>query len=581
MKKAVGMLSLLLSAALFTLPHQLHAQAPDTLVLDANPTQGSGPTIDQAISGDTTVSGQRVNPNRVYVLQQAGPVDTVYFIGSIIYSRYNLTIIGKPNPVTGMLPVIAPAYYASGGSPREFFDPQGGSVTFRNLYFLFKNINGAGITGNGIDPIGDSITVTLDHCVFDDYARINQYAVYLNGSWDKLFVTNCEFRDFQAATTNQAGGASWASGTLPADTVVFVNNTLFCINGGLAGGPGFHKYVRIEHNTMFLCRGQALQSREISNASIKNNIFYGVAALGADTNSYLNQAHEGSFITNQVFGFDSLSATRNPPYNLAESDRHITIENNAYFWPQAFLDNFTTFKSDTGSTITPPVWMSTYVTAMFTNQSTWPNNLAQNNTNVDPGFDPSFTAPAVDSLNLFIKDIWTAGGTSGHYWGQYMDDPYTVYLVPNHEVSGNWASTQGYPVPENLAYSNTTLQSAGTDGFALGDLNWYPDQLKVYNTTAVRQLQNAVPTKFALSQNYPNPFNPTTRIEYSVPQNEFVSLKVYNVLGQEVATLFEGTQRNGNYSVTFDGSMLASGVYIYRLQSGEGASIAKKLVLMK
>jgi len=56
---------------------------------------------------------------------------------------------------------------------------------------------------------------------------------------------------------------------------------------------------------------------------------------------------------------------------------------------------------------------------------------------------------------------------------------------------------------------------------------------------------------------------------------------VYNVLGQEVATLFEGTQRNGNYSVTFDGSTLASGVYIYRLQSGEGASIAKKLVLMK
>jgi hypothetical protein len=89
-----------------------------------------------------------------------------------------------------------------------------------------------------------------------------------------------------------------------------------------------------------------------------------------------------------------------------------------------------------------------------------------------------------------------------------------------------------------------------------------------------------VPTSFSLSQNYPNPFNPTTLIAYSIPKNTFVTLKVYNVLGQEVATLFAGNQKAGNYVATFDGSKCASGIYLYRLQAGS-VSITKKMVLVK
>jgi len=579
MKKGFSVLLLAFAVALFALPHQLQAQALDTLVLAANPIQGSGPTIDQVIAGDTTSDGHRINPNRVYVLQQTGPIDTVYFWSATIYSKFKLTIIGKVNPITGMLPVIAPAYYSNGASPKEYVDCSA-DLTIKNLYVLFKNVIGVSMTGDAFPPVADSVTIRADHCVFDGQAKNTIF--YLRANWDKLFVTNCEFRNFQYATPGQ-GGVSWSSGTVPSDSMVFINNTIFCIDGQLVGGPGYHRYVRVEHNTMFMCGGGAITSRQITNAIVKDNIFFGLSVTGADTNSYVNQSYEGSFIGDQVFGFDSLVSLRNAGLwgnPFMESDRHITIENNAYFWPPALTNYILTLKSDTGSTITPPVWMNRYVTAMFTNKTTWPNNIAQNNINVDPGFTASIVGSTVDTLMLYTSDIWNGGGTSGHYWGQYMDDPYTVYLVPNHEVSSDWASTQGYPVPENLAYS-MDLQSAGTDGFALGDLNWYPDQLKAYSLTAVQQVHNEIPAKFALSQNYPNPFNPTTRIEYSVPQNEFVSLKVYNVLGQEVATLFEGTQRNGNYSVTFDGSKLASGVYIYRLQSSEGASIAKKLVLMK
>ncbi len=107
--------------------------------------------------------------------------------------------------------------------------------------------------------------------------------------------------------------------------------------------------------------------------------------------------------------------------------------------------------------------------------------------------------------------------------------------------------------------------------------NKFGDQI-----TAIRQNPNAikVPTSFELSQNYPNPFNPTTQINYSVPRNSFVTLKVYNVLGQEVATLFSGMQKAGNYIATFEAGRYASGVYFYRLQSGSFSSV-KKMMLMK
>ena len=87
-------------------------------------------------------------------------------------------------------------------------------------------------------------------------------------------------------------------------------------------------------------------------------------------------------------------------------------------------------------------------------------------------------------------------------------------------------------------------------------------------------------SSYKLSQNYPNPFNPTTRIEYSVPQNGFVALKVYNILGQEVATLFSGVRARGSYYATFDGNRLASGVYFYKLNAGS-THITKKLLLLK
>jgi hypothetical protein len=90
-----------------------------------------------------------------------------------------------------------------------------------------------------------------------------------------------------------------------------------------------------------------------------------------------------------------------------------------------------------------------------------------------------------------------------------------------------------------------------------------------------------LPTAFHLSQNYPNPFNPSTRINFQIPnlKPQTVSLKVYDVLGREVATLMNEYLQPGSYEVTFNADGLASGVYFYRLQAGEFTETRRLLLL--
>ncbi|MGA7721806.1 MAG: T9SS type A sorting domain-containing protein [Ignavibacteriaceae bacterium] len=86
--------------------------------------------------------------------------------------------------------------------------------------------------------------------------------------------------------------------------------------------------------------------------------------------------------------------------------------------------------------------------------------------------------------------------------------------------------------------------------------------------------------QFLLEQNYPNPFNPTTTINYSLPEPGIVTIKLYDIVGREIKTLINEGKSTGNYSVQFNGSNLASGVYFYRMQSGSFVE-TKKLILMK
>ncbi len=92
--------------------------------------------------------------------------------------------------------------------------------------------------------------------------------------------------------------------------------------------------------------------------------------------------------------------------------------------------------------------------------------------------------------------------------------------------------------------------------------------------------ENNLPRSFYLGQNYPNPFNPVTRIKYSVPKAGYLTIKVYDVMGREVATVFDGVQQAGNYTAILDGSNLTSGIYFYKMETN-GFVETKKLVLLK
>jgi hypothetical protein len=88
-----------------------------------------------------------------------------------------------------------------------------------------------------------------------------------------------------------------------------------------------------------------------------------------------------------------------------------------------------------------------------------------------------------------------------------------------------------------------------------------------------------IAVKFSLSQNYPNPFNPVTNLQFSIANSQLTVLKVYDVLGREVATLVNEQKLPGTYAVQFNANNLASGVYFYRLQAGQFSDTKKLLIL--
>ncbi len=132
-----------------------------------------------------------------------------------------------------------------------------------------------------------------------------------------------------------------------------------------------------------------------------------------------------------------------------------------------------------------------------------------------------------------------------------------------------------------LAWADKRLDG---NGIYAQELN-YNGQLGII--TGVSELGGIIPNRFALEQNYPNPFNPSTRIEFRIPARPagganfgFVSLKVFDLLGREVATLVNETKPAGTYDATFNANNLSSGVYFYRLQSGSYVE-TKRMMLVK
>ena len=134
------------------------------------------------------------------------------------------------------------------------------------------------------------------------------------------------------------------------------------------------------------------------------------------------------------------------------------------------------------------------------------------------------------------------------------------YIVPNDD--GSW--------PATFTFETDMYQEEGL----------LPFEDNPATVTSVEPVGAELPTQVTLGANYPNPFNPVTTFEYAIDQALHVTLKVYDTLGREVATLVDGVQQAANYQVRFDGAGLASGMYLYRLET-PGQVLTRRMILMK
>jgi sialate O-acetylesterase len=162
------------------------------------------------------------------------------------------------------------------------------------------------------------------------------------------------------------------------------------------------------------------------------------------------------------------------------------------------------------------------------------------------------------------------------------ESPKSQYLL----VNGDTVATVEFTAPDKTSWLQKGMLvplKAGMNEIVLdGYWEWMSlDYIGVRGSTAVDvKTETQLPLTFALEQNYPNPFNPSTTIKYQLPMASMVNLKIYNLLGQEVETLVNERQPAGKYQIEFDASKLASGMYIYRIQSGY-YHVSKKMLLLK
>lgn len=191
--------------------------------------------------------------------------------------------------------------------------------------------------------------------------------------------------------------------------------------------------------------------------------------------------------------------------------------------------------------------------------------------------DLTFSLSHLAASTILINRV---GGTNENFIGTILNDsattpiasgvaPYTGSFIPSSPLS----SLNGTAVNGDWILSINDAANIDTGSVKA----WC---LVVTYQTVIGIQTTEFPSYYSLDQNYPNPFNPVTSIKFSVPKQEFVTLKIYDLLGKEVAVLVNGITQAGFHTVDFNGGDLASGIYFYRINAGDFSSV-KKMVLVK
>ncbi len=191
--------------------------------------------------------------------------------------------------------------------------------------------------------------------------------------------------------------------------------------------------------------------------------------------------------------------------------------------------------------------------------------------------------PDDDPNVIFLFDDGTNGDdvAGDKFYSKEITFPIYSPLTIQYKYGANWGLASNNGTNDNEA-------GVGSDHFlTLFPEFWYGDAVDVFGVmgdkdvvNSVDQVGSEIPTVYELGQNYPNPFNPSTVINFSIPESGLVTLKVFNILGQEVVELVNAVKSAGSYEVSFDATGLTSGMYVYRIQAGSYTA-TKKMLLLK
>ncbi|MFQ5676768.1 MAG: T9SS type A sorting domain-containing protein, partial [bacterium] len=434
---------------------------------------------------------------------------------------------------------------------------------FKDLY-----ISGMDDLGNFTSDSKNSIRAqktggryVIDGC-FLDYNQ--QSFVRMNADNQKLYIKDSIFRN--CGELLDPGDSKMIDTRGRHQDTIFVQNSTFYSGTGrlIRSDRSPINYLEFDHLTTVQF-GDRIETEKVVDAKITNSLFVDMQFEGR----VLSPGDPSDTLLAEIIDLDSLEA----PEIRAEEERHLTYSNNSFAFSPELLTYFNGI-----DTLHTPVVFNQVGQAML---DRFPNMVAENNISELPTFsDAPPIAPVVayaqhrletNRDNLNNPDMHQdRNGT-----GVFSDDPSTFGPAPD-EFDFDYATS-------DASYSHAE------GGFPLGDLNWFPAKKAEwvdFMTSVDSENEQALPTRFTLEQNYPNPFNPSTTIVYQLNTPATVKLTVYNVIGQKIRTLVKDQrQKAGDYSVQWDGRddtgrMVASGLYMYRLESDKQVQ-TKKMLLLK
>lgn len=540
------------------------AQESDTLIIE--PVYQGSPfgAINKQINGDVDGDGNRLH--KVYKLR-AGHY---YLLSAKLDLSFDLNLVGEepdPNDPAKFPAVITSGVKDNGGKAANLtLMARGKNITLKNIYFHGVPQK-VGRMESLVKIQGDSINAHIEACYFEGSWM---HSLFFLGNMIDAVVENCHFRNIYANGGHYNGRGIWFHNSIP-NSAIIRNNTFmnlnsyaFCIKG-----DGWAKKVVFDHNTVVNISCNPIRVWRATDLTITNNIIYNGQYLGSNEQEWVGNWNDLDEERPSIFSIDTLPGDWADTYadypeisGIAEAERKVIIQNNAVFWQPEVEQAWDNYEDTASTSFARTLIMNDRTTAMFADDANYPELLHENSFTEDPGFVQS---TPVDTIIKRFVSVREGGGGYSWGWGFYDN------------VEANWFVVN-WPLPENFTYSNTAYKTGGTDGLALGDLKWDRETSGIANPTL-----NSQPD-FTINC-YPNPFIQSTTINFEVMRPTTVSVKVFNLLGQNVGTLLDNMQvSSGENSLEWhgtddNGNQLSNGMYLIVITDGAKYAIKKVTLL--